>query len=250
MSRLVGQIAIVTGASRGIGFGVAQRLIEEGARVCITGRNADALNDAVEALGGGARAIGVAGKADAQEHQQATVNTVMETFGRIDLLVNNAGINPVYGPLMEIDLNAAAKLFDVNVIAGLRWTKLCHTAWMKDNGGAVVNVGSVAGVRASDGLGLYGASKAALSAVTRQLGYELGPNIRVNAVAPAVVKTDFAKALYEGKEEAVSEVYPLGRLGTPQDIAGAVAFLASADAGWITGQTFIIDGGVTLGGRI
>jgi NAD(P)-dependent dehydrogenase (short-subunit alcohol dehydrogenase family) len=121
---------------------------------------------------------------------------------------------------------------------------------MAEHGGCVVNMASVTGVTAATGLGVYGTSKAAVIAMTRQLGDELGPRVRVNAVAPGVIKTDFSRALYEGNESEVESTYPMRRLGTPDDIAGAVLFLASQDASWITGQTIVVDGGLTLGGRL
>jgi len=136
------------------------------------------------------------------------------------------------------------------VLAPLAWTRRARDAWMGEHGGSIVNVASVAGLRASPGIGMYGVSKAALIRLTMELAAELGPRIRVNAVAPAVVKTKFATVLYEGREEEVSAAYPLRRLGTPEDIAGAVAFLLSADAAWITGQTLVLDGGVTLRGGL
>ena len=246
MERLDGAVALVTGASRGIGLAVAQRLVDEGAKVCVTARKPEALAEAVAALGGEEHAIGVAGKADDPEHQAAAVAATIEAFGRLDILVNNAGVNPAPGPLLTVDLGAVRKTFEVNVIGALGWVRQAHLAWMGEHGGAVVNVASVAGLAPSPGIAAYGASKAALISLTEQLAIELAPAIRVNAVAPAVVKTFFAAALYDGREEKVAAGYPLGRLGAPEDVAGAVAFLASADAAWITGHTMVIDGGVTL----
>ncbi|HAN72081.1 MAG TPA: 3-oxoacyl-ACP reductase [Actinobacteria bacterium] len=242
------RVALITGSSRGIGFSIAERLVEDGWQVAITGRTAATLEESVAHLG--TAAVGFAGKADDPVHQEAAVAGVVEAFGRLDLLVNNAGINPVYGPLMDVDIGAARKVFEVNVVSSLRWSQLAYHAWMETHGGCIVNVASVTGLTAARGLGVYGTSKAALIALTRQLGDELGPKVRVNAVAPAVIKTDFSRALYEGNEEAVVATYPLGRLGTPQDVAGAVSFLASEDAEWITGQTIVVDGGLTLGGKL
>ena len=242
------RVALVTGASRGIGLAIAKELVAGGARVCITARGAEALADAVKELGGPDHAIGVAGKSDDPEHQQQAVARTVEAFGRLDLLVNNTGINPVYGPVLDTDLGAAAKILAVNVLAPLAWVRRARDAWMGEHGGAVVNVASIAGLHPSPGLGMYGVSKAALIRLTLEMAADLGPGIRVNAVAPAVVKTKFAAALYEGREQEAASGYTLKRLGVPQDVAGAVAFLLSEQASWITGQTMVIDGGVTLGG--
>jgi NAD(P)-dependent dehydrogenase (short-subunit alcohol dehydrogenase family) len=250
MESLKDRVAIVTGGSRGIGLGIATELVRQGARVCVTARKPEALAAAVAELGGPDVAIGVAGKADDADHQAEAVASTMEAFGQLDMLVNNAGINPVYGPLADVDPAAAAKTLAVNVLAPIAWTRLARDAWMGEHGGSVVNVSSVAGLRASPGIGMYGVSKAALVRATVELAVELGPRIRVNAVAPAVVKTKFATALYEGREEQVSAAYPLKRLGVPEDVAGVVAFLLSDQASWITGQTVVLDGGVTLTGGV
>jgi NAD(P)-dependent dehydrogenase (short-subunit alcohol dehydrogenase family) len=250
MESLKDRVAIVTGASRGIGLGIAAELVRRGARVCITARSPEPLAAAVAEIGGPDVAIAVPGKADDGDHQAAAVAATIEAFGRLDMLVNNTGINPVYGPLTDVDPVAAAKILAVNVLAPLAWTRRARDAWMGAHGGSVVNVASIAGLRPSPGIGMYGVSKAALIRITTELAVELGPGIRVNAVAPAVVKTKFATALYEGREEQVSAGYPLKRLGIPSDVAGAVAFLVSDEASWITGQTLVIDGGVTLVGGV
>jgi NAD(P)-dependent dehydrogenase (short-subunit alcohol dehydrogenase family) len=250
MESLKDRVAIVTGASRGIGLAIAAELVRQGAKVCVTARRPEPLAEAVVELGGSDAAIAVAGKADDADHQAQAVARTIETFGRLDMLVNNTGINPVYGPVLDADPAVAAKIFAVNVLAPLAWTRRARDAWMGEHGGSVVNVSSVAGLRPSPGIGLYGVSKAALIRLTTELAVELGPRIRVNAVAPAVVKTKFATALYEGREEQVSAAYPLKRLGVPEDIGGAVAFLLSDQASWITGQVLVLDGGVTLTGGV
>ena len=248
--RLAGKTALVTGASRGIGLAIAQRLVADGARVCVTARKQEALDQAVESLGGPNHAIAVAGRADDAEHRAAAVQAAIDAFGSLDLLVNNAGINPAYGPLMDLDLEAGRKILDVNVTATLGWTQAAYAAWLGEHGGAVVNVASVAGQRPAPGIAFYGVSKAALIHLTEELALELGPGVRVNAVAPAIVKTEFARALYEGREEKVARAYPLKRLGVPEDIGSVVAFLLSDDAGWMTGQTLTVDGGVLLTGGV
>lgn len=247
--RFQGQVALVTGASRGIGLAVAQRIVQEGGRVCVTGRKQQGLDAAVAALGAD-QAMATAGSADDPEHQDATVAAVMERFGSLDVLVNNTGINPSYGLLAEADLGALRKILEVNVLGALVWTRKAVAAGLRAPGGAVVNIASVAGLKPAAGIGFYGTSKAALMHLTQQLAAELAPAVRVNAVAPAVVRTRFAGALFDGREDEVVAAYPLGRLGEPDDIAAAVAFLASDDASWITGQTLVVDGGLTLSGGI
>ncbi len=174
----------------------------------------------------------------------------MSAFGSVDLLVNNTGINPVFGPMMELDMAAARKIVETNCLAAISLVQQAYRAWMKEHGGSVINVSSIAGLRPAPGIGFYGSSKAMLAQITQQLALELAPKIRVNAVAPAVVKTRFASALYEGKEEAVTATYPLARLGAPEDVAGAVSFLLSDDASWVTGQTVVLDGGLLLRGGV
>lgn len=242
---LSGKVALITGASRGIGYGIAEALLARGDRVCITGRNEDALKEAVGTLGAD-RVIGVAGKAHDEAHQAVAVERTLEAFGRVDFLVNNAGTNPVFGPIADLDLNLARKVFETNVVSALGLAQKTWHAWQKENGGAIVNITSVAGLSASPFIGAYGISKAAMDNLTRQLAYEYAPRVRVNSIAPAVVKTKFAQALYEGREEEAAAAYPLGRLGVPSDIGGAAAFLTSSQADWITGQTLVVDGGILL----
>ena len=245
--RFEGSVALVTGASRGIGLAVAKRLLEEGARVVLTARKPEGLAAAVEELGAPAGVVSVAGKADDPAHQEEAVATAVREFGGLDVLVNNAGINPVFGPLTDIDDSAARKIMEVNVLAALGWTRRALAAGLgAQRQGAIVNMASVGGLGPAPGIGYYGVSKSALIGLTVQLAAELAPRVRVNAIAPAVVKTKFASMLYEQDEQGVAAMYPLQRLGEPADIGAAAAFLASAEASWITGQTLVIDGGASL----
>jgi NAD(P)-dependent dehydrogenase (short-subunit alcohol dehydrogenase family) len=246
---LSGRTALVTGGSRGIGLAIARSLVDRGARVVLTARKEEALATAVAELGGPEVAVAVPGHAGDAEHRSTAVRTAVETFGSLDMLVGNVGVNPVYGPLMDLDLDAFRKILDTNVVSTLGLVQHAWRAWMAEHGGSVLIVASVAGLRSSEGIAAYGVSKAALINLTTQLAVELGPKVRVNAVAPAVVKTRFAEALYEGREDEVAAQYPVGRLGVPEDVGEAAAFLLGEGAGWITGQTLVLDGGALSRGR-
>ena len=247
---LTGQVALVTGASRGIGLGIAAALVERGAQVVLTARKQEGLDEAIGTLPEG-RAIGFAGRADDPEHQREVLDGIASTYGRLDVLVNNAGINPVYGPLVELDLDAARKVFDVNILAGLGWvqkTVVHEGLGFRHHRGRVIFLSSVSATTPSPNIGLYGISKAAVAHLTKTLAVELGPEIRVNAISPAVVKTRFAEALYEGREEEVAAAYPLRRLGVPEDIGAAAAFLASDESSWISAEVLTLDGGLLAAG--
>jgi NAD(P)-dependent dehydrogenase (short-subunit alcohol dehydrogenase family) len=255
-SDLSGRVALVTGASRGIGHAIAAELLSRGAAVTITARKPDELAAAADELVAGpaggdkGRVLAVAGNAGSAAAREEAVGRTVETFGSLGILVNNTGINPQYGPLVDADLEAVRKIFDLNVVAALGFVQLAHRAWMGEHGGAIVNLASVAGLRSTGVIGAYGASKAALIRLTEELAWQLGPAIRVNAVAPAVVKTKFATALYARGEDEVAAAYPMKRLGVPEDVARVVAFLASDAAGWITGETVRIDGGMLATGGL
>lgn len=246
---MAGRTALVTGASRGIGLGIARSLVDRGARVVLTARKPEALAQAVEELGGEDVAVAVAGNAGDADHRAEAVRTAVETFGSLDMLVGNVGINPVYGPLVDLDLGAFRKILDTNVVSTLGLVQEAWRAWMAEHGGSVLVVASVAGLRSSEGIAAYGVSKAALINLTTQLAVELGPRVRVNAVAPAVVKTRFAEALFSGREDEVAAQYPVGRLGVPEDVGEAAAYLLGDGAGWVTGQTLVLDGGALSRGR-
>ncbi|MBJ7520560.1 MAG: SDR family oxidoreductase [Solirubrobacteraceae bacterium] len=242
---LSGRTAIVTGASRGIGLAIAQALVDAGASVVLTSRKQEAADEAASGLG--ERAVGFGAHAVDEEAAQKCVDFTIERFGSLDILVNNAGTNPAFGPVVDQDHGRFAKTFDVNLWAPVLWTGLAWRAWMQEHGGTVVNTASLGGLVVGPNLGVYHASKAALIHITKQLALELAPGVRVNAVAPGVVRTRLAEALWKEHEDAVAATTPLGRIGEPEDVASAVAFLASDAASWITGETLLMDGGQILG---
>jgi NAD(P)-dependent dehydrogenase (short-subunit alcohol dehydrogenase family) len=242
---LTGRTAIVTGASRGIGLAIAQRLAESGANIVLTSRKQDSADAAAAEVGG--TTLGVAAHAVDEDAARRCVDLTLDRFGSVDILVNNAGTNPAYGPLIEQDHGRFTKVFDVNLWAPLLWTSLAVKAWMGEHGGAVVNIASIGGLHFSPHMGMYNATKAALIHVTKQLALELSPRVRVNAICPGVVRTRLAEALWKGHEDPLSASTPLGRIGEPVDVAGAVAFLVSDAASWITGEAMVIDGGQVLG---
>jgi NAD(P)-dependent dehydrogenase (short-subunit alcohol dehydrogenase family) len=256
MTDLTGRAALVTGGSRGIGHAIAAELIARGASVTITARKPDELAAAARELvagpAGGAedRVLAVAANAGSAQSREESVQRTMEAFGRLDILVNNTGINPVYGPLVDADLEGIRKIFEVNVVSLIAYVQLAHRAWMGEHGGSIINLASVGGLRSSRVIAAYGASKAAVIRLTEELAWELGPSIRVNAVAPAVVKTKFAAALYAEGEDKVSAAYPMKRLGRPEDVAALVGFLVSDQASWITGETVRVDGGLLATGTL
>jgi len=245
---LTDRTAIITGASRGIGLAIAQRLAELGANVVVTSRKQESADAAAAQIGG--NALGVGAHAVEEDAAKRCVDLTLDRFGGIDILVNNAGTNPAYGPLIDQDHARFAKTFEVNLWAPLLWTSLAVKAWMAEHGGAVVNTASIGGMHQSPFMGMYNATKAALIHVTKQLALELSPRVRVNAICPGVVRTRLAEALWKDNEQALSASTALGRIGEPADVASAVAFLVSDEASWITGETLVIDGGQLLGNAL
>jgi NAD(P)-dependent dehydrogenase (short-subunit alcohol dehydrogenase family) len=242
---LSGRTAIVTGASRGIGLAIAAALADSGANVVLTSRKRESAEAAAVTLNS-ERVAGYAAHAADELAAAACVEFALERFGSVDILVNNAGTNPAFGPVVDQDHARFAKTIDTNVWAPILWTQLAWRAWMGQHGGAVVNVASVGGLAVSPNLGVYHVSKAALIHLTRQLALELAPKVRVNAVAPGIVRTKLSEALWKDDEDRVADITPLGRIGEPDDVAEAVAFLASDRASWITGEALVIDGGQLL----
>ncbi|MDP7549686.1 MAG: SDR family oxidoreductase [Acidimicrobiales bacterium] len=248
--RVDGKVAIVTGGSRGIGRSIAEILAAAGAKVMITSRKADACEAAVAELSeetGGDLAF-EAGNVGLAEDAERVVAATLSTFGAVDILVNNAATNPYAGPVIDADIPRWEKTFQVNLTAPLVWTQLCWNSWMKEHGGEVINISSVGAFATSPILGTYDITKLALVQLTRQLAAEMSPGVRVNAVCPGLIKTDFARALWdEGRGDQVAQAYPLKRLGEPEDIANAALYLASEASGWMTGQALVVDGGGLIG---
>jgi len=241
-----GKVALVTGGSRGIGKAIARTLVQAGARVMITSRKAAACEAAVKELGSSADFE--AGNIGHPEDARRVIGATLTRLGRLDLLVNNAATNPYAGPIIDVDLPRWQKTLEVNLTAPLVWSQLAWQRWMQEHGGVVVNIASVGGLATNPILGVYDVTKAALIHLTKQLAAELGPKVRVNAVAPGLVKTDFARVLWEGgRGDEVAKTYPLQRLGEPEDVAGAVLYLAAESGRWITGQTLVLDGGGLIG---
>ena len=244
---LTGRVALITGASRGIGSAIATALVEQGAQVVLSSRKQADLDEEAARINAlyPERATAIAAHAGRQEDLERLVKSVMETHAHIDILVNNAATNPYFGPVIGADLAAWDKTFEVNLRGVFILTKLVYDAWMESHGGTVINVASVGGLRPGLGLGVYNVTKAGVIMLTRQLARELGGKVRVNAVAPGLIKTRFAEALW-GIQEILDRVLasnPMGRIGVPDEIAGVVAFLASDAASYVNGEVIAIDGG-------
>ena len=237
---LEGKVALVTGASRGIGKAIAATLASSGAQVMINSRKQAALEAAAADMDGEVEVFACnAGDEDAGERG---VTATLERFGRLDVLVNNAATNPYFGATMEVDKPRYEKTFQVNLDAPVFWSQAAHRLAFSKEPGVVLNIASVGGLRAEFGLGVYNLTKAAMIHFTRQLASEIGPS-RVVGIAPGLVETDFAAYLVDNFGEQLAGRLPLKRLGDPQDIADLATFLVSDKASWITGETYVIDGG-------
>jgi NAD(P)-dependent dehydrogenase (short-subunit alcohol dehydrogenase family) len=240
---------LVTGASRGIGKATAVAFAALGYDAVLTSRNQEALDAVAAEITAAHPAVGVlAHAAHAAEPEQASacVDAAVARFGRVDVLVNNAGTNPYYGPLVDLDPVRAEKITRLNQYGIVLWTQLVWKASMAERGGAVVNVASVGGLLTEPGIGYYNATKAAVIHLTRQFAAELAPDVRVNGVAPGIVRTHLARTLWENHEPQLRKALPLGRIGEPADIADVITFLASDRARWLTGQTLVVDGGAAI----
>ncbi|MCU1449742.1 MAG: short-chain dehydrogenase/reductase [Acidimicrobiales bacterium] len=242
--RLDGKTALVTGASKGIGFAIAKAMAESGAKVMLSSRKQEGLEKAAAEIDGEVDVF--AANAGEPEQAEACINATVERFGALDILVNNAATNPYFGKAIDIDLSRYDKTFQVNLRGVFVWTQLAWKTWMQEHGGNVINIASIGGLHYGSFIGIYDTTKAAVIYLTKHLAAELAPDVRVNGIAPGLVKTDFARALYESGEEAVAAMMPLKRLGVPTDIAPAAVYLASDAASWVTGEVLIVDGGMLV----
>ncbi len=238
--RLDGKVALVTGASKGIGKAIAATLVASGASVMLTSRKQDQLEAAAAEMGGDTAVF--AGNAGDVATARACVAATIERFGGLDILVNNAATNPYFGATLGVDEGRYDKTFQVNLKGPLFWAAAAHAAAFAEKPGVILNIASVGGLRAEGGLGVYNLTKAAMIHMTRQLASEIGPT-RVVGIAPGLVQTDFAAFLVDNFGDRLADQLPLKRLGDPQDIANLATFLVSDAASWITGETYVIDGG-------
>ena len=246
-----GKVALVTGASRGIGKAIAAGLAASGASVMLSSRKLDALEaaaDEIRAATPDARVEVFEANAGEPDQAENCVAATVDRLGSVDILVNNAATNPYRGPTLGIDTSRFDKTVVVNWRGPLTWTQAAWKASMSERGGVVLNIASIGGLSAETSIAIYNGTKAALLHLTRSLAAEMAPGVRVNALAPGLVKTDMARALWQPNEEAMARHTPLGRLGEPEDIAAAAVFLCSDAASWITGATLVVDGGAMLRG--
>jgi NAD(P)-dependent dehydrogenase (short-subunit alcohol dehydrogenase family) len=249
---MAGKVALITGSSRGIGRAIAERMAEMGAKVVISSRKADACAEVANMITArGGAAIAQAASISDKAALQALVDRTLAEWGRIDVLVCNAAVNPYYGPLLDISDEAFDKIMASNVRSNLWLCKMVIPGMAERGDGAVIVVSSIAGFKGNTALGAYGISKAADMQLVRNLAVEWGPrNVRVNAIAPAIIRTDFARKLWEDPEIYAKAVhgYPLRRIGEPDEVAGAAIFLASRAGAFVTGHVLTVDGGMTIGG--
>ena len=249
---MAGQVAVITGSSKGIGRAIAERMAEQGAKVVISSRKAgpcDEVAAAINAKFGAGTAISVPANISSKEQLKNLVDETNRQFGRIDVLVCNAASNPYYGPMAGIEDEQFRKIFDNNVLANHWLISFVAPQMIARKDGAIIIVSSIGGLRGTPVIGAYGISKAADMQLARNLAHEYGPhNVRVNCIAPGLIKTDFAKALWEDPDNLKKRTAttPLRRIGEPDEIAGAAVFLASRAGSFVTGQSIVVDGGVTI----
>jgi NAD(P)-dependent dehydrogenase (short-subunit alcohol dehydrogenase family) len=241
---LTGKVAVVTGASKGIGAAIARMLAKSGASVMLSSRKIDVLIQTADEIDGDTAVF--AANAGRPEEARACIEATISRFGTVDILINNAATNPYYGPAIDIDLPRFDKTVQVNLRGPLVWMQEAWKQAMSTSGGVIVNISSVGALKHSGPIGIYDTSKAALIHLTKHMASELGPKVRVNGIAPGLVLTDMARKLWEPNGEETERPWPLRRIGQPDDIAGAALFLCSDLAAWITGEVITVDGGIMV----
>lgn len=250
---LTGKTALITGSTKGIGKAIAEHMAQSGAHVIISSRKEDACREVASQIQQqGGLATPIPANISHEDQIQKLVQQINDTLGGVDILVCNAAVNPYFGPFLDTPDDVFDKTVQVNIRSNMKLAKACLPHMQAQKDGAIVIISSIAAFKGSRNLGMYAVTKAADTQLVRNLAVAYGKdNIRVNGIAPAVVKTDFAKALWEEPERAkvVADSYALGRLGSPDDIAGAAIYLASRAGAWTTGQTLIIDGGWAINER-
>ena len=237
MSDYDGLVALVTGGASGIGAAVVRLLSSRGAQVAVLDRDPGDPQCA---------ALSIPCDVTDPSAVDSAVSAVVERLGRLDVVVNNAATNPAMGPMVDLESRAVRKILEVNLEGPLHLAREAWHGWMRDHGGVILNIASTGGLHAGPFIGMYNVSKAALIHLTKQLALELAPGVRVNAIAPGLVKTDFARALWEPDEPGIAARHPLDRIGVPDDVAGLALFLASDAGSWITGEVYRLDGGLSL----
>jgi NAD(P)-dependent dehydrogenase (short-subunit alcohol dehydrogenase family) len=247
---LEGRVAIITGGSRGIGRAIALRLAEAGASIVVSSRKLDSVQAVADEIGAaGGKALALRAHVGETQEVDALVQQTLDTFGRLDIAVNNAATNPHFGPLLTADEGQWDKILDTNTKGAFRICKAVVPTMQAQGGGKIINMASIAGLRPSAGMGIYGISKSALIMLTQVLARELGPdNIQVNAIAPGVIKTRFSQLLWQTPQisEPTLAHMPLGRFGEPEDVAGLALYLASSASDYVTGAVFVVDGGLNV----
>ncbi len=247
---LEGKVAIITGSSRGIGRAIGLRLAQAGAQVVVSSRKLEHVQpvaDEIEAAGG--KALAIQAHVGRMDEVRALVERTVESFGRIDVAINNAATNPHFGPLLNADEGQLEKILDTNLKGAFRVCKAVAPHMEAQGGGKIINIASIAGLRPSPGMGAYGVSKAALIMLTQVLAMELGhAGIGVNAIAPGVIKTRFSQMLWQTEQIAdpILAHLPLGRFGETEDVAGLALYLASSASDYVTGAVFVVDGGMNV----
>ncbi|MGA2432725.1 MAG: SDR family oxidoreductase [Acidimicrobiales bacterium] len=244
-TELAGRTALVTGASRGIGLAIAHRFVDAGARVVLSSRREENLREALATFEDASKVHAVTAHVGSRLEADRLVEATIEHFGSLDVLVNNAATNPNFGPLVDITDSQMQKTYDVNQASVVTHSAAAWHQWMREHGGVIINIASIGGLGPEPGLGWYGVTKSAVIHLTKQLAWELAPSVRVNALAPGLVRTELARGLWEQHEEAIASHIPLRRLGETGDIAAMALVLASDESSWMTGQVLVVDGGTT-----